>query len=174
VKKERLFIAGVPASGKTHLGRWLENEHNFIHIDFERDNRLVEHGLKPSWDHLLATGAIGTFSYLVASIEQPIIFNWGFPPRCLPVVRNLARCGFALWWLNGDWAAARRAFEARNDCLPESEQISSECFDVQQRAIGQAWQEIASVFGGNIIDVVSADGSRKSPEEIFAMVCSTE
>jgi shikimate kinase len=30
-----LFLAGVPATGKSSYGRWLEENHGFIHVDVE-------------------------------------------------------------------------------------------------------------------------------------------
>ena len=54
----RLFIAGVPATGKSLLGQWLAENHGYIHIDAERDGGadLDRVGIHNKWDDLISTG----------------------------------------------------------------------------------------------------------------------
>ncbi len=34
----KFLITGIPGTGKTTIGNWLEDKHSFKHIDFEAEN----------------------------------------------------------------------------------------------------------------------------------------
>lgn len=41
-----IFLAGVPATGKTYFGNWLEKNHNYVHLDIENDESVKNHNLQ--------------------------------------------------------------------------------------------------------------------------------
>ena len=112
-----LFIAGIPATGKTWLGSWLAETRGYLHIDVERDSgadfdRL---GVHAAWNRLITTGRGRSFVAALDRLSKPVIVNWGFPPRLLNVVQRLKAARLVPWWFEADHDAARRAFTARPD-----------------------------------------------------------
>ena len=95
-----IFIAGVPATGKSWLGQWLAEKHGYIHIDAERDRGadLEGAGVRNEWNQLISTGRAGTFVKAIRRLPNPVIVNWGFPTRYLYVVSALQAEGLQAWW----------------------------------------------------------------------------
>jgi len=86
----------------------------------------------------------------IRSGRRDLILDWGFPPNCLPFVRNLVGAGFSHWWFDGDREAAHESFLSRCD-HPGSE----DAWQIQLERIEQSWEQLAAVFSGRIIDVIS-------------------
>src|SRR5215470_187705 len=103
-----LFIAGVPATGKSWLGSWLSAEQGYVHIDAERDGGrdFTDAGLHSAWDRLIETGQAKSFLTAVKRLDKPVVVNWGFPVRYLYVVSALQAEGVEAWWLNADRVVA--------------------------------------------------------------------
>ncbi len=167
MNSKRLFVAGVPATGKSYFGNWLEKHHGYVHFDPEQNSRLTEKGLNSAWHNIATTGAIGLFSYLVSRIPEPVVLNWGFPPARIEAVDAIKACGFTLCWLDGDWDTARAEFIERNKRSAPEKRISVECFDIQRNAVLAKWSRIEDLFGANVIGVLTRDGSRLAPELIY-------
>jgi hypothetical protein len=157
-----LFIAGVPATGKSWLGRWLAENHGYVHIDAERDNGadLDRAGVHPEWDDLLSTGRATKFVRAIKSLQDPVVVNWGFPTRYLYVVRALQVERIPAWWFNAPRSLARNAFIARPG-------IDVVCFDRQMNDIEREWLLIEFVFKPRIVEGLHLDGSQRTPEEIW-------
>ena len=165
---EILLISGVPASGKSYFGQWLEKTASFLHFDVEKDGRLDHRGLKPLWDRCFTNGTVRPTRRSVACICLPhVVLNWGFPPECLNVVALLKSEGVSIWWFNADHAAARRAFIKRDD-------VSLECFDRQITKMTCAWRNIEALFEPQIITTLGPDDERVSPEDIFRRIQGTK
>src|SRR5919108_1798579 len=128
--KPHLFVAGVPATGKTWLGSWLA-ERGYIHIDAEKDNGadLDRMALHQEWNCLVGTGRATTFMAAVKTITQPLVVNWGFPTRYLYVVSALQAEGVHAWWLHAPRGLARKAFVAREALKPPPQRIHVQCFE---------------------------------------------
>jgi hypothetical protein len=91
----RLFICGVPGTGKTSIGDYLSAKLGFIHIDIEREMVLPD----------------------LNDIHHDIVVTWGFVPDdslSLKYVDYLRNNGFKLIWLDGNRVASQKAFLARN------------------------------------------------------------
>ena len=106
-----VFIAGIPASGKSHFGRWLESKYGFVHIDPEENNRLDSLSIHDVWDACFISRDCAPFAQALRRLKEPVVFNWGFPVPCLPVAAALKEAGFDSWWLDADTARARTEFE---------------------------------------------------------------
>jgi len=117
--RRRLLIAGVPASGKTTVGRYLGKEKGFLHIDFEDRN--------PLWNELLVVNPASLIDDLL-SHERDLVVTWGFPPeiKSIRVVNLFKEKGFTLIWFDGDRKAALREFLHREGGEPRAfrEQIN--------------------------------------------------
>jgi hypothetical protein len=118
-----LLITGVPGMGKTTLGNHLAEHHGFRHHDFETA------ALWRFWRF----GKRGFRTRLAAAkvLRHNIVITWGFVPDAeLDMVRAMRSFGFEWIWLDGDRAAARRAFLARGT-------VSEEVLDLQMQRIAE-------------------------------------
>jgi hypothetical protein len=160
-----LLIAGVPAAGKSYYCQWLERTHGFKHFDVEKDDRVEQYGLQAPWLSSLS----GTAKPLVdrlRTLKSPVVWNWGFPPEWIHVVDLMKSEGIQLWWFDADHAAARAEFIKRGG-------IPVERMDGQLSKIMEAEVRIRELFHPNIIMTLQADGTRLSPERIYARMQAT-
>lgn len=160
-----VFIAGVPATGKSWLGQWLAEEHGYIHIDAERDDGtdFDRVGIHRQWDELISTGRATKFVNAIRRLQNSVVVNWGFPTRYLYVVTALQAEGVNAWWFHAPRKLARQAFVARGGIDPIY-------FDRQMADIEREWLLITSVFGRRIVEGLRSDGSQRTPEEIWGEI----
>ena len=172
VMARKLFISGVPATGKTWLSSWLADTQGYVHIDAEKEHGadLDRTNLHREWDELLGTGKANKFMAAAERLKRPLVLNWGFPMRYLMAVTALQEAGVELWWLHADRDQARTAFIEREEKKPEHERIPVECFDRQMDEIEQHWSEIEHIFGTNMVDGLKPDGSQRDPPELWAEI----
>lgn len=163
--KRHLFVAGVPATGKSWLGQWLAETRGYLHIDAEKDGGVDfdRAGVHDEWNELIATGRAHTFVTALSRARKPVIVNWGFPIRFLYVVSALQVEGVQAWWFHGESAHARRAFVARGGIDPL-------CFDRQMEDIAREWLLISLVFGTRIVEGLHPDGSQRRPEDLWSEI----
>lgn len=127
-----LLLSGVPATGKSTFGRWLERNCNVAHIDLENGG-LGRFALAPAWHpicRLPPPPDVTPFVSALRGLGRPVALDWGFPPVWLPLVMALHEAGIAAWWFDGDRVAARRVFMER-DTVPVA------ALDRQVREIGK-------------------------------------
>jgi hypothetical protein len=164
-----LFLAGVPATGKSWLGQWLAEEHGYVHIDAERNSGadFDRAGIHKEWDELILTGRATKFAKAIRALQKPVVINWGFPTRYLYDVSALLAEGIDNWWLHAQRNLARRAFIKRG-------RIDVVYFDRQMVDIEREWLPIKTVFGPRIVDGLRPDGSQRTPEEIWRDICAAD
>jgi hypothetical protein len=161
-----LFIAGIPASGKTHFCKWLATNHGYIHIDAEVPNRIDEIGLRQVWDKASMSSPPDCVAFAEAVLElrkkfgKPTVFDWGFPPNCLEIASALKRAGFSSWWFEADNAAARAEY-SRN-----GRPIAS--FDNQLRAINSNREKLMMLFTPHVVMMLDSNGVRLKPEAAWS------
>ena len=166
LKKPDIFVAGIPATGKSYFGEWLAKNHGYLHIDFEKQGDLlweryrkglyywVERSLaKPLIDQLKAEG-------------KPLYFNWGFPLSSLQIdmagqlTKNLLPI-----WFHAETSLARSAFE-------KQEGIPVRLFDNQVADIARHGFALDTLFGANTIESLRGDIGYLKPEDIFNKILS--
>lgn len=156
-----LLIAGIPATGKSHFGRWLKREHRYVHVDIEKPGRLQNIGLATAWNACFnANNDVAGFVSTLRALSTHVVLDWGFPPECLDMVREMKREGVEIWWFDGDRVEARNQFLTRRT-VPVCK------LDIQIKKIKFHWQDIINLFGPNQIDVIDSSGQRMPPEEIW-------
>lgn len=162
-----VFVAGVPATGKSWLGQWLAENQGYIHIDAEKDGGadFDRAGIHTEWDDLISRGQADRFVRAVRKLRKPVVVNWGFPTRYLYVVSALKAEGVSTWWLQAQRKLAREAFVRRGGIDPVY-------FDRQMADIEREWLLIASVFGSHIVEGLRRDGSQRTPQEIWRDICA--
>jgi hypothetical protein len=156
-----MFIAGVPATGKTWLGSWL-SERGYVHIDAERNggSDFDVAGLHEVWDDVIATGRADGFVAAADRLGKCVVVNWGFPTCYLYVVSALQSAGVDAWWIHAERTPARAAFIARGGIDPR-------CFEKQMDDIEREWLLISSVFGRNVVPGLRGVGTQRTPEELW-------
>ncbi len=105
-----LLIAGIPSSGKSTFGDWLEANRRFVHFDVEIENGrdLDEARIHRESDEALVDDrAASSFVHILEERYGRVVITWGFRPVLIDYVSRLMRAGMAGWWFGGDWAAAR-------------------------------------------------------------------
>ena len=161
------LVSGIPASGKSTFGRWLQEKKGFLHLDVEIDGELDRHGLATAWNNLFGAGA-SAFAFLGAleEFKRPVVIDWGFLPECLDTVRKLSEGGVMLWWFAADWAVARRKFKQRGYPYVQD-------FDVQLRKIEAALPEINAVFRSHVVYALPSTGIYTPPDQIWESMLDT-
>jgi hypothetical protein len=160
-----LLIAGIPATGKSHFGRWLAREHEYVHVDIEEAGRLESLRLGAAWNACFQTGDVSLLVAELRALGPHVVLDWGFPPEWLHVVREMKGAGVDIWWLDGDRARAREEFVKRRT-VPVS------ALDVQMTKIQSRWADIQDLFGSNRIDVIASNGQRMPPEEMWRRIAA--
>ena len=154
-----LLISGIPATGKSTLGRHLARVYSFAHYDLECYPRGWPHPeLKSLWDL-----ARSDFVKALRGLHPRIALDWGFPVEGVPWVRELQAAGARLIWFTGSGPRAREIFVARGG-------MDVRHFDVQLRAIQGAG--LPAPLQCVRVEAFSEAGVLKEPaaivEEIFA------
>jgi hypothetical protein len=107
-----LFVAGVPATGKSWLGQWLAQKHGYVDVDAERagGEDFDRAGIHSEWDDLISAGRAPKLVTAIARLSNPVIIDWGFPTRFLYVVCALQAEGVQTYWIHAERHLARQAF----------------------------------------------------------------
>jgi hypothetical protein len=163
----KLLICGIPATGKSTFGRWLQEEHGFTFVELEaaehQGNSLDQNGLRLTWESFWRGEDFKSFPEALFGLRGSLVVEWGFPANLLHVVLVLQRAGLVPWWFEGDRLAARHLFTSRDQRPPE-------LFDHQMACISAAWCSIAPIFGDRILRVVNPDGSVEKPADILSAI----
>ena len=155
-----VLLTGIPASGKSTYGRWLQTAKGFLYLDVEH-GELESVGLTAEWNSIFApNGSVDSFVAALSRIKRPVVLDRGFPPHCLPVVESLKHAGIEVWWFDGNRPAARKSFISRGT-------VSVECLNVQMHGIQRNWSAIKGVVGDRVINTVTAGPTYEDPEITF-------
>lgn len=138
-----LFIAGIPATGKSCFGEWLRKNHSFIHLDLDNLNREWS----SIWNNYFTSRFydVPSFTQELKNKNSSIVIDWGFKVLALPVVEAFKSAGFNMWWFNADHKIARLAFIKRGGGEDAE-------FDSQVNDINREWRNINNIFSPNIIE----------------------
>ncbi|HUC90145.1 MAG TPA: AAA family ATPase [Patescibacteria group bacterium] len=108
----KLFISGIPGTGKTTVAEHLAQHFGYQHIDMEADSFRARREL--------ANDAEGFLGKLAAT--ENVVISWGFSPFIdRPGVDQLLSGGYTMVWLDGDHVASLRNFLAREKNDPHHE-----------------------------------------------------
>jgi hypothetical protein len=155
-----LLIAGIPASCKTFFSEWLESTKGFLYLDIDKDPSMRLAGLESEWQYCLQNNDASRFRDKLLQRPQPIVLEWGFPPRFLSIIEGLKLVGFSIWWFDTKYEIARIAFIQRGT-------IPLYLFENQMQGIKSNWVRIEAVFSPNIITTLDENGKHISVENIY-------
>ena len=96
-----ILITGIPGTGKTCTGDYLQKHYGFQHVNLEdiKSVQTRKFWVNPSGFTQAATG--------------DLVATWGFPPRLLGIVDEFRNLGFFVLWFDGARDAALRHFNRR-------------------------------------------------------------
>jgi len=154
-----LLLSGIPGSGKSTFGRWLQERRGFAHVDMEADG-LDAHDLRRAWQVFLGDPSSRDFCRQLFSLPRPVALDWGFPVTCLPLVRALQQQGIRAWWFTGDRLFARINFQTAKKSDPR-------LFDRQYADISAHWSEISPMFADRVVRTIRQDGSCVSCDQVL-------
>ncbi len=157
-----LLITGLPATGKSHFAQFLAREEKFASYDMERypDGWALPE-LHRDWEHNRAL--------FVAKLRQRhpegAVLDWGFPPNCLPWVKELEEVGAQCIWFTGDRERLRERFIARGG-------QPVQCFDTQIRNIDDA--RLPDNLTWLAIETLNAQGHTPAWETVWHRIRARE
>jgi predicted kinase len=168
VRKALLLLTGVPGSGKSTLARLAcERRRAFLVILEEEPvaGDVRGHELRRIWIRDLASGTAQAFVRAVRNDSREVVVEWGFPvtPQCIAFVKSMKENGMRLVWFECADDVARERFTSRGT-------VSLEAFEAQIQAIRANYSAIMDEIQPEVIDVLNADGSARSPEALFALI----
>lgn len=159
------FIGGIPSSGKSWFGDWLEAHHGVVHVDAEIDQGrdLDAAGIHDVWDQTLRAPryAVSLVTTLRAH-TKPIVITWGFHPRYIEAVAEMKHAGMDASWFGGDWDAARVLHRRAGKSVIE--------FEAQRVAVEAAMPAIINLFSGRMIETVLPGPTVIPPEHIWQRI----
>lgn len=100
MERNLILIAGIPGTGKTTIGNFLEKSYGYLHVDMEENHRTSE---------ILAD--IDAFTKKHFSGNKDVVVTWGFSPDqdTIDVVNKLCTFGFKIFWFDGNRDSAHKA-----------------------------------------------------------------
>ena len=146
-----LLLTGIPGTGKTTLGDYLQRERGFRHLDFEsgilgqyiNGNQVID----------------AQVAALKASGDSAVI-TWGFlPAEQLAAVLRLRELGFEWFWLDGSREAATQAFLKRGT-------VTQELLDLQLSRIAEHLDPRMDELQPVLIDTFDEHGQHRALDEI--------
>ena len=147
----KLFIAGIPGSGKTPFADWLRDEFGFMHIDFELLSNDFQQFLgQHQWNLPWLFSEMSRFS-------PCLVVSWGFLIQALPNVQALSGSDVRLIWFDGDRKAACKNWMRKT-------RRSDSDFWKQLKAIDDHIADIRSLFSNGWIEVFGAEGNPVFPD----------
>ena len=155
----RVFVAGIPGTGKTHFGEWLRENRNYFHLDMEDGFRSMSE-LYEAWQKGMESDDFNVFVTLLYKLPPDLIMTWGFPPHAIHLAGKISEAGITPWWFDGDRDVARRLWAAREG------HGDTTYFDYQCEQIDERWKDLQRFFGPNIIRVIESQDVRLSEEVI--------
>jgi len=160
-KTRVMLLTGIPASGKSVFGQWLEKSKGFLFLNVEH-GALDRLGLKAAWDGMFSgTGTAEQFVQELTRLQRLVVLDWGFPVHCLPIVEALQQAGVEAWWFDGNREAARQSFVRRGT-------VPIELFDKQLSGIEREWAAIQRTFRGHILKSIRSGPAYPRPQTLFA------
>jgi shikimate kinase len=161
---KRIIIAGVPATGKTFMGDYMENNLGFKHFDVE--NMKEEDAREINIRNLFCEVNIDQFIKEIGS-DSDIVITWGFvcdDQRSLSIIKKLQENGFKFIWFFAEESLARIAFLKRKE---EENWGNIDDFNTQMNRIKKL---DLNIFNDYVIIETMNDNGRKKESEIVTEI----
>lgn len=149
-----ILISGIPGTGKSFLGDYLAEHHEFTHVDLE-----VQAGLQ--YLTLLQQKDFDGFVEQVSNLGDRIALTFGYPPEWLPVIEQLAVRGVVTAWLDSPLIFSRKHWK------PEPGQDPG-TYTIQIAKIIDAHEKLDAFYGARKICVADSNCDDFRPVEDIA------
>jgi shikimate kinase len=121
-----LFITGIPGTGKTTIGDYLQDKYGFYHLNLEdeKGNTQTLADIENNIQSLLAE---------CKQKDHNLVVTWGFGPNIpdhIELVNKILKRGAKMIWLDGNRQAAEKSFLNRGT-------VSKELLDLQMERINK-------------------------------------
>jgi hypothetical protein len=149
----KLFVAGIPGTGKTFFGDKLRDKFGFMHVDLESGlQRILVQCYQ--WN-------LSAFLQEMSQCSRCFVATWGFTIGSIPIVEPLADSDIRLVWFDGNREFARKAWLTAKGRTDDTD------FRRQVEAIDSRLDTIKGLFWKDWIDVFSPEGNPLSCEQIL-------
>jgi hypothetical protein len=154
----KLFVSGIPGTGKTFFGNKLRDEFGFTHINLE----LGMQGILRQYYR----DDLRRFLEEMSQCSRRFVATWGFPMEpCLSMVERLAGSDFRLVWFDGNREfAVKQWFQGEGEGKGSTDDTA---FRRQVAAIEGCMKIIKPLFSRDWIDVFSTEGVSLSCGQIL-------
>lgn len=147
----KLLITGIPGTGKTSIGKYLQDEKGYEHFDIEATFKKYGKEGMPMLREFLNKRADNK------------VMTWGFiPTEHDNQVKEFQNLGYEMIWFDGDRDSARREFLKRGT-------VSEDLFDLQLSKIASM---DLNKFTPIKINTFDKNGEFLTHEEIFNLIKS--
>lgn len=167
-KHKMIFLCGIPASGKSELGKYLHEKHDYSYVPME-DDIWPDEKMHDLWNDIFTSKRqyqrIEKFIQYLHENYGKVVLDWGFPIAHLEVLRMLKSHGFQITWLSCSTAVARERFIKRG-------KGSVTYFDNQIKSIQENVEKIEKELKPSVIDVLKNDKRSKTIKEIYSELSS--
>lgn len=152
-----LLISGIPGTGKTTLGNYLEENFGFVHVDLTR----LEKDNIESEEHAHLENQIED----MCREDKDFVLTWGFGPGISSHENTLVMIlgkGVQMIWLDGNRNAARSSFLKRESSARSP--LSASEFDAQVKRIDD--NDPISLYHPAIVNTFQEDGTRRQMSKV--------
>ncbi len=154
----KILIVGIPGTGKTTIGNYLQNKRGYEHIDMESGDNILKAYKRPE-----------QFICRLKNISGDLVVTWGFVPidQFIDLIRELKILGFKVIWFDGNREFSKQSFIARNkEQGQEFLEKSMGDLRVQMDKINES--KVIERIDPKIVDTFNPDGTFKSHEDIVS------
>lgn len=139
--RTKLFVAGVPGTGKTYTGNQLAERFGWVHVDVEQMHQ---------------TASAATFAQFLSNPTsffprvEHLVVTWGYIPEFAATAQRIVAAKFVPVWFTGDERHVQTVIERRG--VNPASPLPANPYQVASRA-----QQFIS--GWDEIDVFNTDGT---------------
>lgn len=163
-KHKIILLCGIPASGKSVFGKYLQDKHNYTYVPMEND-MWPDMTMRSLWNHVFEAkrqyNAVEKFVCYLHDNYENVVLDWGFPMTQIEVVGLLKRQWCEIVWFSCSVVVARKRYIKRN-------KNSATYFDNQIKSIEENNEKIIKNLDPKVIDVLKIDKIDKTMEEIYS------
>lgn len=169
MQKHRIIVfTGIPGSGKSAFGKYLQNKHRYTYISLE-DSEWEDKKLQSLWDNAFEAkreyNAVEKLVCYLHDTYENVVLDWGFSIDQMRVVELLKRQWCEIIWFSCSTVVARKRFIKKN-------KNSATYFDTKVKSIEENTEKIIKNLNPKVIGVLKEDKAEKTNEEIYSELAS--
>lgn len=164
-KHKIILLCGMPASGKSTFGKYLQDKHGYTYISME-DNVWPDKKMQSLWNDVFEPKSqyrkVEMFIRYLQEYYENVVLDWGFPMTQIRLVQLLKRHGCEIIWFSCSVPIARERYIKRKDGRLISD------FDTQIKNIEENNDVLIKELDPKVIDVLNKDKTEKTIKQIYS------